>query len=194
MADDNTPDGQSPDPDAPSPKLSGTANLIKNVSDYLEIEAEYDSAVASGLMRKSLQEVGTNKTAGEVQAWADINQAILGSPVNVGKTHEEAKAKTDALVNQMIGTASSSAPETASAASSQSADSQRSPAAESFPSHQPESPLNHLDDGCEDDEMMDEPEDEPEYDTLQEIFNTEDEEDAEEQALDYALKLSERAD
>lgn len=194
MADDTTPDGQSPDPDAPSPKLSGTANLIKNVSDYLQIEAEYDPAVASGLMRKSLQKVGTNKTAGEIQTWADINQAILGGPVNVGKTHEEAKAKTDALVNQMIGTASSSTPDTASNASSTNADNQHRPAAEGLPSHHPESPLNDLDDDYEDDEMMDEPEDEPEYDTVQEIFNTDDEEDAQEQALDYILKLSERVD
>ncbi|WP_296186601.1 hypothetical protein [Pseudomonas sp. UBA1879] len=194
MADDTTPDGQSPDPEAPSPKLSGTANLIKNVSDYLEIEAEYDSAVASGLMRKSLQENGTNMTTGEVQAWADINQAILGSSVNVGKTHEEAKAKTDALVNQMIGTASSSTPETASTTSNPSADNQPNPATESSQSHHPEPPLNDLDDDYEDDEMMDEPEDEPEYDTVQDIFNTEDEEDAQEQALDYILKLSERVD
>lgn len=191
MADDNTPDGQSPDPDAPCPKLSGTANLIKNVSDYLDIEAEYDSAVASGLMRKSLQKVGTNKTTGEIQTWADINQAILGGTVNVGKTHVEAKAKTDALANQMLGTASSSATDTAPATSSQNAENQRSLAAGSFPSHHSASRLNDLDDEYEDNEMMDEPENEPEYDTRQEIFNTEDEEDAEEQALDYVLKLSE---
>lgn len=194
MADDSTPDGRSPDPDAPSPKLSGTANLIKNVSDYQEIKAEYDSSVASGLMRKSLQDVGINTTVGKVQAWDEINEAILTRPVNVGKAHEEAKAKTDALVNQIISTASSPAPETPSAASSQNPDSQRSPTAESFPSHHPEPPLDDLNDDYEDDEMMDEPEDEPKYDTLQEIFNTEDEEDAEEQALDYVLKLSERAD
>ncbi|MNZ71537.1 hypothetical protein D3C78_899010 [compost metagenome] len=194
MADDKTPDGQSPDPDASSPKLSGTANLIKNVSDYQAIKEEYDSSVASGLMRKSLQDVGMDTTVGKVQAWDEINQAILTRPVSVGNTYEKAKAKTDALANQMVSTASSSAPEAPSTGSNQSADTQHTPLTERFSSYQPEPPLNGSDDDYEDDEMMDEQEDEPELDTLQEIFNTEDEEDAEEQALDYVLKLSERVD
>lgn len=196
MADNNTTDDQSPDPEAPSPQLSGTANLIKNVSGYLAIEAEYETPVASGLMRKSLQDVGVAKTAGDVQTWAEINQAILNSPVNIVKTHDEVKAKTDALVNQMIGAAGSPATELPPAGSNQLSVSQSVGASptDHFTPHHSELPFNDFDDAYEDDELLDELEDEPELDSLSEIFGTEDEEDAEEQALDYVLKISERVD
>lgn len=183
MAVDNTTDGQSPDPDASTSQPSGTANLIQNVSDYLQIEAEYDKPVASGLMRKSLEEVGIKKTVGDIQAWADVNQALLTRPVSVGKTHDKAKAKTDACVNQIINAASTAAPDAPSVGRIQPADTSLS--------HEPEQLLDDQDDEFEEDDAAI---DEPEYDSLMEIFGTDDPDDAEEQALDYVLKLSEKID
>jgi hypothetical protein len=143
-------------------------------------------------MRKSLQDSGVVKTSGEIQIWAEVTQAILTHPVNVGRTHDEAKAKTDALANQMI-TASSRAPEATSSTINRPGygEAEGNNAAESTSWNRSESLFDDPDDDFEDNEMIDEPE---QHDSLPEIFGTENQEDAEEQAFDYILKLSERVE
>jgi hypothetical protein len=188
MADDENKGAKASEPAAPSTQPSGTANLLQNYSEFMSIEEEYDRSVASGLLRKSLEQHGVKKTLGDVQAWADVSRAIVTNPVNVGQEFKEAKGKTDAYVNGLLSSGAGQDSQPTGAIPVDSTSNQPGP------EQYAHGLLDDLDDDEVDDDDDDQIEDEEEYDSLQEIFNTDDPEDAEEQAYDHVLKIMEKVD
>jgi len=186
MADDENNGAKANEPTAPPTQPSGTANLLQNYSDFMSIEEEYDRSVASGLLRKSLEQHGVEKTLGDVQAWADVSRAIVTNPVNVGQELKVAKAKTDAYVNGLLSSGAGQDTPPTGAIPVDSTSNQSGSEQYAY------GPLDELDDDGDGD--GDQIEDEEEYDSLQEIFNTDDPEDAEEQAYDHVLKMMEKVD
>ncbi|EZI24058.1 TPA: hypothetical protein ACQGWB_003257 [Pseudomonas aeruginosa] len=181
MADDDKESSELPGAGEPARKPSGTANLLHNYTNYMAIEEEYDADVASGLLRKSLERKGVEQSQEGVKSWAAISKAMVTSDVDVGQEFTDAKAKTDALVDRMFTSTvkqASSEPELSS-----SLDARSTPGGDTEEAH--------MDDDFDDEEV--EVEDD-ELDTLQEIFGTDDEDDASEQAYDHILKMMEKVD
>lgn len=181
MADDNEESSELPGASQPASKPSGTANLLHNYSDYMAIEGEYDADVASGLLRKSLERKGVEQSSDGVKSWAAISKAMVTSDVDVGQEFMDAKAKTDVFVDRMFTPPAKPVPSEAEPSirldfhSTVGADTEES----------------HMDDDFDDEEVEVE---DSELDTLQEIFGTDDEDDASEQAFDHILKMMEKVD
>lgn len=179
--DDDKERSELPNADEPAPKPSGTANLLHNYSNYFAVEKEYDADVASGLLRKSLERKGVKQSQEGIKSWAAISKAMVTSDVDVGQEFTMAKARTDALVDRMFNSTiklTLSEPEPSSthgAVGTLSADTEEA----------------HIGDGFDDEDVELE---DGELDTLQEIFGTDDEGDASEQAYDHILKIMEKAD
>lgn len=181
MADDDKESSELPSAGEPACKPSGTANLLHNYSNYMAIEEEYDADVASGLLRKSLERKGVKQSQEGVKSWAAISKAMVTRDVDVGQELTDAKAKTDALVDKMFTSTTNLASSERGLSSTLDA--------RSMPGGDTEEA--HMDDDVDDEEV--EVEDD-ELDTLQEIFGTDDEEEASEQAYDHILKMMEKAD
>ncbi|MFJ2484794.1 hypothetical protein [Pseudomonas sp. NPDC087639] len=165
------------DKDTDAAKPSGTANLLHHYSQYTAIEREYDSEVASGLMRKALERKGVEETVGGVKSWAAISHAIVSQNVDLDHELEQAQAKADSLVEGLF------SPDPF--ASSLEADSGSD--ARDLDDSDQEGPEAEYDD-FDDDDTYDE------RSSLVEIYNCESEEDAEDEAYDDMLKLMEKAD
>lgn len=177
MADDDKESSELPGAGEPARKPSGTANLLHNYTDYMAIEGEYDADVASGLLRKSLERKGVEQSQEGIKSWAAISKVMVTSDVDVRQEFTDAKEKTDALVDRMFTSTvkqASSGPEL---------DARSTPGGDTEEAH--------MDDDFDDEEI--EVEDD-ELDTLQEIFGTDDEDDASEQAYDHILKMMEKVD
>lgn len=181
MADDDKESSELQSPGEPARKPSGTANLLHNYTGYMAIEGEYDADVASGLLRKSLERKGVEQSQEGVKSWAAISKAMVTSDVDVGQEFTDAKAKTDALVDRMF-TFTDKQASSGSELSSR-LDPQSTPGGDTEEAYT-EDDFDDEEAEVEDDEL----------DTLQEIFGTEDEDDASEQAYDYILKMIEKVD
>lgn len=180
MTDDDKKSSERPDAE-PASKPRGTANLLHNYTSYVAIEEEFDADVASGLLRKSLERKGVEQSREGVKSWAAISKAMVTRDVDVGQEFTVAKAITDAIVDGMFTSTvkqASSKPELSSTHDARSAPGGDREEAQ-------------MDDDFDDEEV--EVEDD-ELDTLQEIFGTDDEDDASEQAYDHILKMIEKVD
>ncbi|MDI9776703.1 hypothetical protein [Pseudomonas guariconensis] len=90
--------------DSSSIKPSGTANLVQQYSQYVDLANDYEPDVAAGLMKKALERQGVQQSRAEVEAWAAINNAIVTKPVDLAQEVAQANAKADAVAQGLIGT------------------------------------------------------------------------------------------
>ncbi|HCF4209916.1 TPA: hypothetical protein NIE30_002846 [Pseudomonas aeruginosa] len=181
MADDDKESSGLPGAGEPAHKPNGTANLLHNYTNYMAIEEEYDADVASGLLRKSLERKGVEQSQEGVKSWAAISKAMVTRDVDVGQEFTDAKAKTDSLVDKMFTSTTSLA--SSEPGLSSTLDAQSMPASDTEETH--------MDDDFDDEEVE---VGDDELDTLQEIFGTDDEDEASEQAYDHILKMMEKVD
>jgi len=154
----------------------GTANLLNNYSDFAAIKDEYDDDVAAGLLSKSLERQGVEATKDGVKTWFEVSDAMVKKDVSVGQEYQDAKAKTDAVVDKhfSVMTRPESEPETSQE-----------------PEHLSGAERGHgsEDEDFDDDDLAIEGQ-APELDDLQDIFGCDSREEAEEQAADYVYKLN----
>ncbi|VVN14963.1 hypothetical protein PS623_03988 [Pseudomonas fluorescens] len=173
--------------DSSSNKPSGTANLMTHYTQYVGLEKEYDPDVAAGLMKKALERQGLQQSGEGVKAWAAINNAIVTKPVDLAQEVAQGSAKADAVVQGLF---SSEPAGVEASACNQSVD-------RSADFNDPFGQLSSEEmdsDGYDFEECELEGDEEDQEDprpSLSEIYNTDSEEDAQDEAYDDMLKLIE---
>lgn len=157
---------------------AGTANILRQHTDYSQLRQDYSPEVASVLAQKSLERHNIPASPSDVEVWHRINTAAADSKLDIATERRVAEARADAVTAHIVDAARSS-----TAVAPVTADHSAEAAYE----------LDGSDDN--DDDSDGEPEDdEGELASGADLFGYENDEDNAEAAYDEVLKIQENAD
>lgn len=159
-----------------SEDIKGTARLLSENRAYEDMKAEYGEDIANGATAKNLQRHGVQVPPEGVGHWNTINRAAFDGKLDVKaeRAHMEGLAAEAAAT--MLGRASIGPLDAASDEDEAEEDIDDSASEE-----------------LDDDHSVDVSDDDDDRSSLPEIYNCDNEEDAQEQALDDVLKIVENA-
>lgn len=143
---------------------SGTANILRQHSEYEKLQNDYSTETANTLTAKSLERNGVDATPNDVSSWHKINSAATQCKLDIPTERKIAETVAHGVANAMIASINASPMQ---------------PACETL------EPVAEQDD---DDSIDDE------RPTIDDMYGYDDPEDNAEAAFDDVLKAQERAE